>query len=591
MNIKTLLIAPYPGLKELASTLAKEQQELDLTVVQGDLQEAIASVKQHEKEGFDLVISRGGTAQLLRQHTSLPVIEIQVSGYDILRILALVKDYHANHWIIGFTNICQGFVSVSNLLDIQIPYTIIHDQKEVDEAVKQAKAAGAQTIIGDTITCKTAEAHGLHSILITSGKESVIEAFEQAKQTYQMLKNATREAKRYKQLLQQSYVAAAIYNEHGIIEYASPSFQNRLQRMRTDADESSIYTYFPFLDNECQTLCQAIAPVEIGYTCTINEEQVHVHQGCLNIDPQENRYYVRLSENTESYRGHGLTVSVIQPVMRSFSQIIGNSDPVQAVIHQGKHAAMHDEPIALYGEQGTGKKTLAGIIHCESKQTEGPLLFVRITGDDDQLIDRLHAIFTCAKRGTCILQDIEQLPMTRQDDIARLIPEATARLIFLFEDSPTHLLRQKQLSPHLFRLFKPNQIRLPSLREYMDDLGEYVRKFIAQHNAKYGKQIVGIDDNALKRLHHRDWKDNLQELDEVIEQAVQAARHEYIRTEDLTAIGVFGPGNHCWLDLHKPLAEIEKEIIWKVLQEEDMNQTKAAKRLGINRSTLWRKLK
>ncbi|MGG1558091.1 PrpR N-terminal domain-containing protein [Geobacillus thermoleovorans] len=591
MTIKTLLIAPYTGLKELASSLAKEQQGLDLTVVQADLQEAIPIVKQYENKGVDLIISRGGTAQLLRQSTSLPVIEIQVSGYDILRILTLVKDYHANHWIIGFTNICQGFVSVSNLLGIYIPYTIIHDQKEVDEAVQQAKAAGAQTIIGDTITCKTAEMHGLHSILITSGKESVMEAFEQAKQTYQMIQNAAKEAKRYKQLLQQSHVSIAIYDEQGVIEYASPSFRSRLSRMGIDGGEASIRTCLPFLRNECQTLSREISPVEIEYTFTINEGQAHVRQGCLNTDSEENRYYVRLTENVESHREHGLAVSVIQPAMRSFSQIIGDSEPIQAVIRQGEQATKHREPVALYGERGTGKKTLACIIHCESDETEGPLLFVRLINDDDQLVDRLHAIFTCAKRGTCILQGVEQLPTTRQDDIARLIPEATVRLIFLFEDSPAHLLRPKQLSPHLFRLFKPNQIRLPSLREYMDDLGEYARKFIAQHNAKYGKQIVGIDEDALKWLHRRDWKDNLHELNDVIERAVQAARHEYIRTEDLTAIGFFGPGNNFWLDLHKPLAEIEKEIIWKVLQEEDMNQTKAAKRLGINRSTLWRKLK
>jgi len=591
MNIKTLLIAPYPGLKELASTLAKEQQELDLTVVQGDLQEAIPIVKQYEKEGFDLVISRGGTAQLLRQYTSLPVIEIQVSGYDILRILTLVKDYHAHHWIIGFTNICQGFVSVSNLLDIQIPYTIIHDQKEVDEAVKEAKAAGAQTIIGDTVTCRTAEAHGLQSILITSGKESVIEAFEQAKQTYQMLKNTAKEVKRYKQLLHQSRVAIAVYNEQGTIEYASPAFQNRFNWMKNNSNESSIYACFPFLDHEYNELCRAIAPVEIQSTCIVNDKRMHLRQGCLNKDPLEPHYYIRLAESTELQEEHDLTVSAIQPTMRSFSQIIGNSESIHRVIEQGKRAAMHREPVALYGEQGSGKKTLAGIIHCEGKQTGGMLLHVRITADDDQLIDHLHSIFTYREGGTCVLQGVELLPLLRQDEISQLIATAVVRIIFLFENDPAHLARQKQLSHHLFKQFKANQIRLPSLSEYTEDLEKYARKFIAQYNVKYGKQVVGIDEAALKWLHRHHWKGNLQELNKVMEQAIQIARHEYIQVEDLKTIGFLDSGNDLCLDLHKPLAEIEKEIIWKVLEEENMNQTRAAKRLGINRSTLWRKLK
>jgi transcriptional regulator, propionate catabolism operon regulatory protein len=595
MKIKTLFIAPYPGLKELALTLAKEQQSLDITVVQGDLQEAIPIAKQYEKEDYDIIISRGGTAQLLRQHTSLPVIEIKVSGYDILRILTLVKDYHTNLRIIGFTNICQGFVSVSNLLGVHIPYTIIHDQKEVAEAVRQAKAEGAQTIIGDTITCKTAEANGLQSILITSGKESVIEAFEQAKQTYQAMKNAAKQVKLYKQLLQKTKIPIAIYNENGTIQFASSSFQKILAFMKNDSDESSIYAYFPFLDNAYKQLCQEIEPVEIQYAYAINDEWVQLRQGYLKTDQNENQYYLRFSEKDDNQEEYSLSVTAIQPIMTSFSQIVGNSHPIQTVIHQGKKAAMHDEPVALYGEKGTGKKTLAGIIHCESKQKDEFLLLVRILADYREIIDHLKSILAHSEKGTCVLQGVEHLRLEHQDDVAQLIHEAKTRIIFLFEDSPINLLRQKKLSTHIFKQFKQNQIRLPSLKEYMEDLDEYVRKFIAQYNVKYGKQIVGVHEEALRWLYSRNWKDNLQELSHVIEQAIQVANHEYISKEDLNNIfknidDYHQPG-YSFIDLNKPLAEIEKDIIWKVLQEEEMNQTKAAKRLGINRSTLWRKLK
>jgi transcriptional regulator, propionate catabolism operon regulatory protein len=595
MKIKTLFIAPYPGLKELALTLAKEQQSLDITVVQGDLQEAIPIVKQYEKEGYDIIISRGGTAQLLRQHTSLPVIEIKVSGYDILRILTLVKDYHTNLRIIGFTNICQGFVSVSNLLGVHIPYTIIQDQKEVAEAVRQAKAEGAQTIIGDTITCKTAEANGLQSILITSGKESVIEAFEQAKQTYQIMKNATKQVKLYKQLLQKTKIPIAIYNENGTIQFASPSFQKILAFMKNDSDESSIYAYFPFLDNAYKQLCQEIEPVEIRYTYAINDEWLQLRQGYLKTDQNENQYYLRFSKKEDNQEEYGLSITAIRPIMTSFSQIVGNSQPIQMVIHQGEKATMHDEPVALYGEKGTGKKTLAGIIHCESKQKDEFLLLVRILTDDCEIIDHLKPILAHSEKGTCVLQGVEHLRLEHQDDVAQLVHGTKMRIIFLFEDSPTNLLRQKKLSPHIFKQFKQNQIRLPSLKEYMEDLDEYVRKFIAQYNVKYGKQIVGVHEEALKWLYSRNWKDNLQELSHVIEQAIQVANHEYISKEDLNNIfknidDRHQPG-YSLIDLNKPLAEIEKDIIWKVLQEEEMNQTKAAKRLGINRSTLWRKLK
>jgi len=596
MKIKTLLIAPYPGLKELALTLAKEQQLLDMTVVQGDLREAIPIAKQYEKEGYDLIISRGGTAQLLRQHASLPVIEIKVSGYDILRILTLVKDYNAHLRIIGFPNICQGFISVSNLLGVQIPYTIIHDQEEVEEAVQQAKAGGAQAIIGDTITCKTAEAHGLQSILITSGRESVIEAFEQAKQTYQIIENTAKQTKIYQQLLQKTKEPIVVYDENGTIQFANSSFQKILRFIKKDSDESSIYAYFPFLHNACAQLCKKIEPIEILYTFATDDELMQFRQGYLKTDNAENQYYLRFSdEEKEDRQEYGLSVAAIQPIMTSFSQIPGNSQLMQAVIKQGKKAAAHNKPVALYGEKGTGKKTLAGIIHCESKAQDGFLLLIRILEDHREIADYLKLILVHLEMGTCFFQGVERLRLEHQNHLAQLIDQTKARIIFLFHDNPIDLLRQKKLSVQIFKQFKQNQIRLPSLKEHAEDLDEYLRKFIAQYNVKYGKQIVGVQEEALKWLYSRTWKNNLQELSSVMEQAVQFANHEYIRKEDFNDI-LKNTDDHTQLgcsviDLNKPLAEIEKDIIWKVLQEEEMNQTRAAKRLGINRSTLWRKLK
>ncbi|MED0703060.1 MAG: sigma-L-dependent transcriptional regulator [Bacillaceae bacterium] len=597
MKIKTLLIAPYPGLKELALTLGKEQQSLDITVVQGDLQEAIPIAKQYEKEGYDLIISRGGTAQLLRQHISLPVIEIKVSGYDLLRILTLVKDHNAHLHIIGFLNICQGFVSVSNLLDVKIPYTIIHDQEEVEEAVQQAKANGAQAIIGDTITCKTAEANGLQSILITSGRESIIEAFEQAKQTYQIIKNTAKQTKVYQQLLQKTKEPLVVYDENGMIQFTSSSFQKIFPALKNDSDKSTIYSYFPFLNNACTQLCKKIEPIEILYTFVTDDEHMQFRQGYLKIDNSENhQYYLRFSaEEKEDQQDYGLSVAAIQPIMTSFSQILGNSQLMKAVIKQGKKAAAHNKPVALYGEKGTGKKTLAGIIHCESEAKDSFLLLIRVLEDHREIADYLKLILVHLDIGTCVFEGVERLRLEHQNHLAHLIHQTKARIIFLFHDNPIDLLQQKKLSVQIFKQFKQNQIRLPSLKEHAEDLNEYVRKFIAQYNVKYGKQIVGVQEEALKWLYSRTWKNNLQELSSVIEQAVQFTNNEYINKEDLNNIWK-NTDEHAQLgcsviDLNKPLAEIEKDIIWKVLQEEEMNQTRAAKRLGINRSTLWRKLK
>jgi transcriptional regulator, propionate catabolism operon regulatory protein len=93
MAIKTLFIAPYRGLKELASVLAKQQPDLDIVIEEADLGDAIPVVKEYENKGIQFIISRGGTAKLISQFTNIPVVEIKLSGYDILRTLTLIKDY------------------------------------------------------------------------------------------------------------------------------------------------------------------------------------------------------------------------------------------------------------------------------------------------------------------------------------------------------------------------------------------------------------------------------------------------------------------------------------------------------------------
>ncbi|MDA6963103.1 PrpR N-terminal domain-containing protein, partial [Escherichia coli] len=82
MKIKTLFIAPYPAMLPLIKECRKEEKDLDIKIATGNLGQALPHVKNAESEGIDMIISRGGTAKLVQQETNIPVIDIQVSGYD-----------------------------------------------------------------------------------------------------------------------------------------------------------------------------------------------------------------------------------------------------------------------------------------------------------------------------------------------------------------------------------------------------------------------------------------------------------------------------------------------------------------------------
>jgi hypothetical protein len=130
MNIKVLGVAPYKGLGDVLIDLAKEEKNITFQLEVGDLRSGVALAEQAEAEGMDIIMSRGGTAALIQQHVNIPVVDIPVSGYDLLRALTLIKDYHGKKAVVGFENITQGVRTIGDLYGIKIDIYTIQQEEE-----------------------------------------------------------------------------------------------------------------------------------------------------------------------------------------------------------------------------------------------------------------------------------------------------------------------------------------------------------------------------------------------------------------------------------------------------------------------------
>ncbi len=147
--------------------------------------------------------------------------------------------------------------------------------------------------------------------------------------------------------------------------------------------------------------------------------------------------------------------------------------------------------------------------------------------------------------------------------------------------------------PELQRSLCGLSLRLPSLNERPGEIPVLASVFISQYNMEFTKQVIGFESEALEYLKAYRWTANLEQLRDIIRQLVITAGKSYISLSDVQSVLTDSIGHKDVspdIDLSKTLAEIEMEIISRVLAEEDMNQSRAAKRLGIGRSTLWRKL-
>lgn len=594
MKIKTLVIAPYAGLVELIGSLIEELQQFEITVMQGDLSEVLPMLDQIHRQGFDLLISRGGTARLLRRYSHLPVIDIQISGFDILRMLTLVKGYQSKIEMIGFPNIIEGFISVSSLMGMDISYTVIQHEDEVGEALRKAKANGAKVIVGDNITVKKAAELAMQGILITSGSESVLSAFSQAQQIYTLSRQHDKTSRAYETLLNTMEVGYAIVDRQGLVQFANHRFR---ELIALDTRQERLYDQHPYFERLIHNL----------------DKEITVDQKMMMFDP-DGRFAVAGGEiEDQEDDGSSPVYLKVRPadsveceIKISYSNTLESAFPQLMMTESRLADAVPGEgrlPIAVYGEKGVGKRLFAvKLLAAEPHKADNTVELDIIKCSEPSFRALVTLVSSADEEQIVYIRGAENLPLKNQKELAGIIADARCRIIFSFNDDPALLKEWKRLEGKLFDLFSGHTFFIPPLRERLNDMDEYIRTFLITYNERYGKQIVGLRPKVMEALHQHPWEENLFELRDLIDQFVKHSEGEYVEEAVLPLLHKYTQRRRekeeqanrelsGELDLHKPLDEIEKDIIRIVLEQENMNQSSTAKRLGINRSTLWRKMR
>lgn len=237
-----------------------------------------------------------------------------------------------------------------------------------------------------------------------------------------------------------------------------------------------------------------------------------------------------------------------------------------------KLLSQHRDPILIYGEEGAGRTTLARHIHHWSEQN-APLLMLRCSTLD---LEELEQLLAAKGSGTLLLQQVEQLS-----------ERALSRILLLQQESGGTVLATtatvaagEALPLHLYHLF-PGMVPHPTLAQRSEDFQPLLQQWIEEGGERWGRPPVEVAPEWVVQLQQQTWPANLGGLR-------QAAYH-YLLTggtwsikQDVSALG---------LSAGATLAEVEQYWIEQVLQHCGGNRTRAAEQLGINPSTLFRKLK
>jgi len=312
-----------------------------------------------------------------------------------------------------------------------------------------------------------------------------------------------------------------------------------------------------------------------------------------------------------------LRAEVAERVDREF--VVGPSRGTREIIELVQKVAKLSATVLILGESGTGKELLARLIHRESGAPETPFVAVNLAAIPRELVESTlfgheKGAFTGAIRqqlgkfelasgGTLFLDEIGDLRYDLQAKLLRAIQESEIervggthpiktnfRLIAATNRDLEKLVKEGSFREDLFYRLNVIPLKMPALRDRIDDLPELARFFLRRYNVKFRKSVQGIADSTMKILSNHWWPGNIRELENLIERLVAVSDKTWITDEDLpyefhvAQLDAEAPGAENLLD--RAVSTFERNFIIRALEKGGWNVTATAKSLGIPLSTL-----
>jgi two-component system response regulator HydG len=303
--------------------------------------------------------------------------------------------------------------------------------------------------------------------------------------------------------------------------------------------------------------------------------------------------------------------------------VIGASPAFQRMMTLIEQVASSSATVLVQGESGSGKELAARAIHERSTRRAGPFVAVNCAALPETLLEselfgyergaftgaagRKEGRFELADGGTLFLDEVADLSPVTQPKILRVLQEGEferlggtrtlkvdVRILAASNQDLAQLVRDKRFREDLYYRLNVITITVPPLRERREDIPLLAHHFLRVYAAKNNRKLDGFSEEAMARLEGYAWPGNVRELENAVERAVVLARGSLIEVQDLPSIVVEGRPPADWvkaIPLGTPLAEVEQRLLEETLRQTKGNKTLAAKLLGIDPKTVFRKVK
>ncbi len=618
------VIAPYSKFKEEVETIA---QKLNIPIIaevgalNSGLREANNMIKAHKVK---IIIARASTADYLREKLDIPIIKIEITNFDVIKTLKSM-DVTENSVVLlnHFTDEDRiDIQTISEIMNIQLDVKYFENERDINHHLNMlATDNDLQSVVG-TAECvaSTAGRKGIQSLIVYSQEESITEALHRSKEAVKNLLKEETKQRHLETIISHAFDGVISTNQDGYITVCNDVAANYIGVFENEI----IHSYY--------------SDIHIPLFKKLFGDGQNVTKHIINNGKQK---FV-LNRNHLGEESYVITFQEVETLVESdsnirsklynrgffakyrFEDIVYRDKEMEQTLYLAKAYSKSEGNILIYGESGTGKELFAQSIHNESLRSKGPFVAINCAALPENLLESelfgydegaftgakkggKPGLFEMAHKGTIFLDEIGEVSKSLQARLLRVLQEkevmriggekiipVDVRVIAATNKNLKESMEKQKFREDLYYRLNILYIHIPPLRKRAKCIELLIDALLLKH----GGQPEFITDALKEDFKRYNWPGNIRELENFIERIITIKQHlhedvpltmikhafqpkleEDAITDDYIRVRV------------RSLQEMETEIYDQLLKKFDNNKTIVANKLGISRTTLWKKIK
>nr|WP_321454696.1 sigma 54-interacting transcriptional regulator [uncultured Cohaesibacter sp.] len=618
-------IAPFEQIRIKAQSII-DTSNYPAKAYQGDLHQGVKAAQRAIDEGAKIIISRGGTARLIRKALNVEVIEVEASMQRTLSFIYEETSETTRIGIVGFAPLINLVAPICTILSRNYRSFELREKESIQEQMDILVQWKPDVVIGDAVAFQWAKSKGLNAYLIESSMETIVDAFERAMLVYKNLNRYFMAEKKLEAVLDCTRDGAVLVNNDGKIEEINKQGCTILGYPRATLLGSNISDFFntPELSKAFRKKAHARNilvswhddKLALDYIPVASEKlsdnaSVILFQPVQKIQDTGNLIRKKLSEN-------GFYAKY------TFSNILYHCDEMKRLVEMAQLYSQTASNIMIVGETGTGKELFAQSIHNAGTLSNGPFVAVNcaaLPGNllESELFGYAPGAFTGASRsgkiglfemaheGTLFLDELTEMEVFLQAKLLRALQTGEimrigdnkiipikVRIIAATNKNPIEAISAGKLRADLFYRLNVLDLKIPPLRDRKGDPEVLFAKFLEKACKLQNIPIPPLSSRALKELRNHSWPGNVRELENCAEKfATLQSLHDFntpLLSSQSHHMGQMHRGIHDASNVLEgtTLDDMIAAKVNQIFKQENCNISKTAQRLSIDRNTVKR---